>query len=736
MRILFVSIALVSLLLLMYLVLILNKRRNRLNDTLRRMLLYAMTGVASNIVIASSGNWFLNNICFTIYFSTISFVTYYMLLYCLIYTDRQRFVMFATKIYRFVIIIDAVIMFISIWTNTMFTMYIMELDDGTIAFQTRPSPFFNIHLLLCYFPIILGMASLLVSTLQSHSFYRIKYFSVFSAIVAIVILNIVYMMFNLPFDWSVLFYGAAAFILFYISNFYVPGKLMSNTLNLAVDSMKEGLLLFDAERNCIYINNTAKRTFNIDKDSLTPSDYPLSIWLDGKDKKTAAEFVETFDMEIDGSIHSIRVDFKHCLSKKYHILGSFFLFEDITDDVRLMKNLEEAKAEAYKANSAKSMFLANMSHEIRTPINSILGMNEMILREASDKNIIEYAGDIDNSGNALLSLINNILDFSKIESGKMEIKPEEYTTHQLVRECYSLVAPRAQKKDLPIRIECDEKVPKKLIGDMSRIRQVLVNLLTNSVKYTKYGHVGLKLTWEEKGDDTGTLGFVVSDTGQGISEEDISRLFRVFQRVDEQNNRNIEGTGLGLAISRELMSMMNGTISVESSKGIGSKFTMSLPQRIADPTPSGEFSLSEKTEKKRDKYLESFHAPEAKILVVDDIELNLKLIAALLKKTQVQIVTAEGGNKAIEMCENEEFDLILMDHMMPPPDGVETMETIKRMGGHNAGIPFIVLTANAIEGAEKTYLDLGFDGYLSKPVLGADLEDTLKNFLPEDKLKD
>ena len=736
MRILFISIAIFSVLLLMYLLYILNKKKNRLNDVLRRILLYAMLGVSANIIIASGDNRLLNNICFAIYFASINFITYHLLIYCLIYTNRQRFEMFVTKIYKYVILVDAVSLFVSVWSKTMFTMYTMVIDDGTLAFQTRPTPLFNIHLLLCYLPIVFGMGSLFVSTLQSHSFYKIKYFSVFSAIVSIVILNIVYMMFNLPFDWSVLFYGAAAFFLFYISNFYVPKKLMNKTLNLAVDSMKEGLLLFDAERNCIYINKTARRTFNIDKDALTPSDYPLSVWLKGKDKKSAEEFVETFDMEMDGAIHSIRVDFKHCHSKKYHILGSFFLFEDITEDVNLMKSLEEARAEAYKANAAKSMFLANMSHEIRTPINSILGMNEMILREATDKNILEYAGDIDNSGNALLSLINNILDFSKIESGKMEIKPEEYCVYQLVRECYHLVAPRALIKDLPIRIECDENVPKTLIGDMSRIRQVLVNLLTNSVKYTKYGHVGLKLLWEETSQDTGKLTFTVSDTGQGISEEDINRLFRVFQRVDEDHNRNIEGTGLGLAICRELMTMMNGTIEAESSKGIGSKFTVSLPQKIADHAPSGTFSLSEKEAKKRDKYRESFHAPDAKILVVDDIELNLKLIGALLKKTRVQITTAEGGNKAIEFCEKEKFDLILMDHMMPTPDGVETMEKIKSMGGHNSKIPFIVLTANAIEGADKTYLALGFDGYLSKPVLGADLEAALKKFLPEDKIID
>ncbi len=736
MRLIFITTGIISVLSLLYLLFILLKQKNKLNDVLRRIIFYAIVAVTANVIIASSDIWLLNNICFSLYFASINFITYYLLIYSLTYTNRLYFEILATKVYRVVIIIDAIGLIMSVRTNKLFTMYSMLLEDGTTVFQTRPAPFFNIHLSLCYFPIILGLAALFISAMSSHGFYRLKYFSVFSAIIFVVILNLVYMTFSLPYDWSVLFYGLSSFLLFYSSNYYVPKKLMNNTLQLAVDSMKEGLFLFDAERNCIYINKTARRTFGIKTDAILSDDYPLSIWLKNKDKKRAEEFVETFEMDIDGKMRSFRVDFNHCLSKRYHILGSYFLVEDITDDMEMMKNLEEARADAYKANAAKSLFLANMSHEIRTPINSILGMNEMILRESSDSNIIEYAGDIESSGNTLLSLINNILDFSKIESGKMEIIPEPYSIHQLIRDCYALVAPRALKKDLPVRVECDENIPKELVGDMARIRQVLVNLLTNSIKYTKYGHVGLKVCWEEKHDKVGRLKIVVSDTGQGISEEDMSRLFKIFQRVDEENNRNIEGTGLGLAISKELMMMMNGTIEASSTKGIGSQFTIQLPQVIHDKTPAGIFTLSDKPEKKRNKYFESFHAPDAKILVVDDIELNLKLIGALLKKTQIQIVFADGGNKAIELCQSEEFDLILMDHMMPPPDGVTTMVRIKELGGHNSKIPFIVLTANAIEGAEKTYLTLGFNGYLSKPVLGADLEETLRTFLPADKVKD
>lgn len=736
MRTVFIVIGTISVALLIFNILILLKKSSRLNDVLIRMLVYAAIGVTANVVIAATDNWTVNNLSFAIYFASIDLITYYLLVFSLIYTGRHRFKNFITKIYRYIIVLDAADLMLNIYSEKLFTMYAMELSDGSIAYQTVPMPLFNVHLFLCYLPIVVGMGAVFISTLKSHSFYKAKYFTIFSIIIIIVILNVFYMTLSLPFDWSVLLYGVAGFLLFYFSNYYIPRRLMNNTLRLAVDSMKEGLFLYDAERNCIYINKTARETFGITSTEITARDYPLNVWLEGKDREARSEFVETFTMDLDGTPHNIRVDFRYCLSKRRRTLGSFFLFEDITEDVQMMKNLEDARAEANRANVAKSLFLANMSHEIRTPINSILGMNEMILRESTNPTVVEYAEDIESSGHTLLSLINNILDFSKIESGKMEIKPEPYSVHTLIRDCHALVAPRAQQKDLPLRIECDENVPKELIGDMARIRQVLVNLLTNSIKYTKYGHVGLKLIWEGKNSETGNLKFIVSDTGQGISETDMSRLFKVFQRVDEEQNRNIEGTGLGLAISQELMNMMDGTISVSSSKGIGSEFTVMLPQKLSDPEPAGKFAISEKPEKKRVKYTESFHAPDAKVLVVDDIELNLKLIGALLKKTRINMVMADGGNKAIELCKTEDFDLILMDHMMPPPDGVEAMKRIKEAGGHNAGIPFIVLTANAIEGADKTYLDLGFDGYLSKPVISADLEEALKSFLPAEKIKD
>ena len=734
MRLIFIISGIISDVLLLIFILFLSKNKSPLRTSILRIFVTAFIAVFSNIIIAFAINPAITNIAFTVYFSSIDLITYQLLMFAFTYTGRLRSLKEFVDFWRIAIIVDVMNLTASILSGHMYTMYPMTLSDGSIAYQTTPTSLFNVHLVLCYLPIILTLVLLTVSLSKSRNFYRLKYFPILISLSVIIIMNVAYMMFSLPYDWSVLFYALAGFLLFFFSLFYIPKKLMNNTLLLAVDSMKEGLFLFDAEKNCIYINKTAHDTFDISEDTLSVDQYPLSTWLEGKDRDHLENFRQICPMTIKGDELMIKVDYRICTDVKENQLGAFFLIEDVTADQNLMKNLEDAKTEANQANAAKSVFLANMSHEIRTPINSILGMNEMILRESNDDHILEYANDIQKSGETLLSLIGNILDFSKIESGKMEIRPTGYSTFQLLRECYHLVAPRAAQKDLPVEIKCDPEMPREFIGDRERIKQILINLLSNSIKYTRYGKVTLSVSWAPFNDKEGMVSFVVTDTGQGISEEDITKLFKVFQRVDEDNNRAVEGTGLGLAICRELVRMMDGNITVSSKKGEGSEFTVSIPQRILDTQPSGKFELQKETASSRSAYKESFHAPDARILVVDDIEMNLKLISALLKKTNLQISVANSGDRAVEICKNEDFDLILMDHMMPPPDGYETMKIIKKAGGHNAEIPFIVLTANAVEGSEVTYLTMGFDGYLSKPVLSKDLEEMLIRFLPKEKV--
>ena len=399
-----------------------------------------------------------------------------------------------------------------------------------------------------------------------------------------------------------------------------------------------------------------------------------------------------------------------------------------------LRKEKRSQQEAEAANMAKSSFLANMSHEIRTPINAILGMNEMILREEKDPAIRGYAGNIQASGNSLLSIVSDVLDISKIESGKLEIIPVDYEVNSLISDCCNMAAGRAKAKELELLVECADNVPMKLCGDETHIRQIIVNLLTNAVKYTEKGTV--KLIVSGRFTDGGfVLKVDVSDTGIGIAEENLPQLFTQFQRFDLQRNRNIEGTGLGLSIVKRLCDLMSGTITARSVLGSGSTFTVELPQKVVDSTPCGGVNLNYSAGAEHE-YHHSFEAPEAKILAVDDLPVNLLVIANLLKETRIKIDTAGSGRECMDKCSQQKYDLILMDHMMPEMDGVLTFEKLHGdKSSPNFETPVIMLTANALAGMREQYMDVGFADYVSKPVRGAKLEEAIRRNLPESLIK-
>lgn len=399
-----------------------------------------------------------------------------------------------------------------------------------------------------------------------------------------------------------------------------------------------------------------------------------------------------------------------------------------------LRKEKRSQQEAEAANMAKSSFLANMSHEIRTPINAILGMNEMILREEKDPAIRGYAGNIQASGNSLLSIVSDVLDISKIESGKLEIIPVDYEVNSLISDCCNMAAGRAKAKELELLVECAGNVPMKLCGDETHIRQIIMNLLTNAVKYTEKGTV--KLIVSGRFTDGGfVLKVDVSDTGIGIAEENLPQLFTQFQRFDLQRNRNIEGTGLGLSIVKRLCDLMSGTITARSVLGSGSTFTVELPQKVVDSTPCGGVNLNYSAGAEHE-YHHSFEAPEAKILAVDDLPVNLLVIANLLKETRIKIDTAGSGRECLDKCSQQKYDLILMDHMMPEMDGVLTFEKLHGdKSSPNFETPVIMLTANALAGMREQYMDVGFADYVSKPVRGAKLEEAIRRNLPESLIK-
>ncbi len=406
--------------------------------------------------------------------------------------------------------------------------------------------------------------------------------------------------------------------------------------------------------------------------------------------------------------------------------------------VQQMADLRKVREEGQRAvdlSEAKTKFLASMSHEIRTPINAILGMNEMILRENRDPVIGEYADSVKSSGQMLLMLVNDVLDFSKIEAGKMEINEAQFTFSSLLSNIMPMLKERAGEKQLILKTEIPDEVPDGMISDEFRIRQILINLINNAIKYTDKGSVTLMLGGEYMGEDAYSLRMRVKDTGRGISEEGQKDLFEAFSRADVKKNRSIEGTGLGLAIVKSIVDSMGGEISVESKYGEGSEFKVILPVRVTDRTPVDEDYEKHAQSTASDSGKCDYMAPEASVLAVDDNNSNLKIVKLFLKRAGIVPELCDNGTKAFELCKTKKYDLILLDHMMPDPDGIKTLELIKNdEASLNKDTPAIVLTANAIAGSRKIYDDAGFDDYLTKPLDSALLEQTVKKYLPAEKI--
>lgn len=446
--------------------------------------------------------------------------------------------------------------------------------------------------------------------------------------------------------------------------------------------------------------------------------FPIEV-LDGKEIR----------FERDGKFY--KGEQRTVIDDEQHIRGYTILIIDITDTYEYISKLHEMREQAETANRSKSNFLANMSHEIRTPMNAIVGMSELLIEESKGRKIQEYAYDIKTAALNLLAIINDILDFSKVEAGKMDLVEDEYSVIEEMQDTINLVKIAAEQKGLQFKINLADNIPGKLYGDAGRIRQVLINILNNAIKFTKEGFIRLDVTGQYVASDVIDLKLVVEDTGIGIKKEDLTAIFESFRQLDMNRNRQCEGTGLGLAITKQLISLMDGDIQVESEYGKGTRFTIHIKQRVIDKTTIAETGKQTSSAKSAEEEKPTSFNGDYRVLLVDDNAMNRKVANAMLKTYNFKLAEADSGKAAIERIKHMKYDMILMDHMMPEMDGVEATKIIREECGENGKNAIIIaLTANAINGAREMYLENGFDDFLSKPFDRKQLQELLEKWVP------
>lgn len=453
--------------------------------------------------------------------------------------------------------------------------------------------------------------------------------------------------------------------------------------------------------------------------------------IQGRVKKYALEMIGIIGAIIMGVVQIFDYQINHptTVNGLYLIIGLLFLI--IMSYFRSLKDIRDMERYMYaavQAHDASTAFMSRMSHEMRTPINAILGMNMMILRESKENNILEYARDVNGAGNYLLSIVNEVLDLAKVTAGKIEIEPDDYDLMDMIRECYSLVRPRAKASRLSFEVDMSDVLPSKLRGDRERVIQVITNLLTNAVKYTPEGRVTLSVDGKIL---EGKLMLIVtvSDTGIGVAEENIPYLFDSFKRLGEFNSKRIEGTGLGLTITKQLVDLMDGTISVESELGKGSSFTVMIPQEIRSVEPCGTFSMGPNGDRRVADRNEVFDII-GKILVVDDVAINLRVFTMLLNNTDITVDTAISGQEAIDKIKRNKYNIIFIDHLMPGMDGVELKAALDALEDNpNKDTPMIMQTANAVVGSKEEYEHLGFTDYIAKPIKDEELRKLLRKYI-------
>lgn len=501
-------------------------------------------------------------------------------------------------------------------------------------------------------------------------------------------------------------------------------------------SLSMPVLVYNPDNRLQIANDAAAKFLNIDQNQISQQNIALETLFDIKEDSV-------FDFEgtsknIDSSCISNQIYCNLAINKiqdRYNdIIGYIIIITDLSERVKTLQRLEEAKQEAESANRSKTAFLANMSHEIRTPMNAILGFSELILKKDTSDTVQEYASDIKTSCLNLLAVINDILDISKLDSGKAELSCNNYRTAFLLQEVYHIIDVQARTKGLHFEMNADPRIPNELYGDMTRVRGILINLLNNAVKYTEQGSVVFNIRLLGMDEKVATLEYSVTDTGIGLKESHMKHLFDSFARFDTDRNPNIEGTGLGLSIVNGYVNLMDGTIKVDSIYGRGTTFTVTLKQEIVDDSP---LNFTKTTGSDSNTLnVGDMKIQNTRVLVADDNQINLKVIKNTLEYYGLIVETANSGTDAIRLCEKTQYDIVFMDQMMPGMDGIEAMRRIRTLSSHyeSGGLgKIVVLTANAILGVRDELMKEGFDEYLSKPIQFQELDRVLKLLLPANK---
>ncbi len=491
-----------------------------------------------------------------------------------------------------------------------------------------------------------------------------------------------------------------------------------------LESLGDGVIVLDDHDRLVSYNSAAAKIFT-----------RLPAHRLGENIRVVEDFRE--EMLNEDTPQSFSIDEQHYESHNKRIVdesgkiqGCVILILDMTDTETYINEIKRVRHQAEKASIAKSEFLANMSHEIRTPMNAIIGLNDIIMEECGDTEIYAHAKDVQSAAKSLLAIINDILDLSKVEAGKTELVYVDYYIKVMADEIIGMMDMAASQRGLILKYECDETIPCRYKGDDGRIKQILINIISNAIKFTKKGYVRVYITGKPGRDaDEEMLIFHVEDTGCGIQEKDLGKIFEDFRQVDSKKNRSAEGTGLGLAIVKQLVELMGGTIGVESTYGKGTTVTIMIPQKIVDVRPVSEMPEIPQSEQ---KMTDIFTAPGVKVLIVDDNVINRKVARGFLKNYAFDLTEAGSGPEAIELVRSVRYDIIFMDHMMPGMDGIETAEIIRKDCGENGITPVMVaLTANAMEGMREHFLECGFQDFIAKPLDRKELNQLLLRWVPE-----